>query len=211
MPDKRQARLSLKRLQRIKTWQLLVLLLLMVFISATFLRLNNIEMTQRRTAVLSADKSGDKEAVKNRLIELQRYISAHMNTNMGVLYLEEQYKRDSAAANAAAAQETVQGDIYNKVQEICAPRYAHLGRYSQAYQQCIITEVNKYPQGSALVSELKLPKADNYRHSFVSPLWSPDFAGFSVLVCGLIIIVIIGRLIGLMVLKLILKSRYRGV
>ena len=211
MPDKRKARLSLKRLQRIKTWQLLVLLLLMVFISATFLRLNNIEMTQRRAAVLSADKSGDKEAVKNRLIELQRYVSAHMNAYMGTIYLEEQYKRDSAAANAAAAQESVRGDIYNKVQEICAPRYAHLGSTSAPYRQCVLNEVNKYPQGAALVSELKLPKADNYRHSFVSPLWSPDFAGFSVLLCGLIVVVIIGRLVGLMVLRIILKSRYRGV
>lgn len=211
MPDKRKARLSLKRLRQIKTWQLLVLLLLMIFISATFLRLNNIEMSQRRAAVLAADKTGDKEAVKNRLIELQRYVSAHMNANMGTLYLKEQYERDSQAANAAAAEESVQGDIYNKVQDICAPRYAHLGRYSQAYQQCVLTEVKKYPQGENLTSKLKLPKADNYRHSFVSPLWSPDFAGFSVLICGIIIIVIIGRLIGLMVLRLILKSRYRGV
>jgi hypothetical protein len=86
-----------------------------------------------------------------------------------------------------------------------------LGHYSLPYQQCVINELNKYPAASQLTSSLKLPRADSYRHTFVSPLWSPDFAGFSVLACLLIVIVIIGRLISLAVLKLILKTRYRGV
>lgn len=211
MADKKQISFTIRRLQRIKTWQLVVLLIFVGFIAATFLRLNNVEMVQRRTAVLNADKIGDQVAVKNRLIELQRYVTAHMNTEMGTIYLEAQYKRDSEAANAAAATESTRSDTFKKAQQICAPRYANLGHYSQAYQQCVITELNKFPSGSQLTSELKLPKADSYRHSFVSPLWSPDFAGVSILICFLIIILIVGRLIGLGVLKLILKTRYRGV
>lgn len=212
MADKRQVKKNIRRLKQVKTWQLFVLLVLASFIAATFLRLNNIEMVQRRTAVLNADKSGDKEATKNRLIELQRYVSAHMNTDMGTIYLEGQFRRDSEAANVAAANDTnPNGNVHKKAQEVCAPRYASLGHYSLAYQQCVIDELNKYPSASELTSELELPKADRYRHSFVSPLWSPDFAGFSVLACFLIVIVIIGRLVGLGVLKLMLKMRYRGV
>lgn len=212
MADNRQVRKRIRRLQQVKTWQLFVILILAGFIAATFLRLNNIEMVQRRTAVLNADKAGDKEAIKNRLIELQHYVSGHMNANMGTIYLEGQYKRDSEAANALAASDSnPNGNIFKKAQEVCAPRYANLGHYSLAYQQCVQAEINKYPAASQLTTSLKLPKADSYRHSFISPLWSFDFAGVSVVACLLIIIIIIGRLIGLGVLKLILKTRYRGV
>jgi hypothetical protein len=212
MADKRQVKKSIRRLNQVTTWQLFVLLILVGFIAATFLRLNNIEMVQRRSAVLSADKAGEVEAIKNRLIELQRHVSKHMNTDMGTIYLEGQYNRDTDAANAAAASDgNPNGNIFKKAQEICAPRFSNLGHYSLPYQQCVINELNKYPAASQLTSSLKLPRADSYRHTFVSPLWSPDFAGFSVLACLLIVIVIIGRLISLAVLKLILKTRYRGV
>lgn len=212
MSDKRQIKLSIKRLQQVKTWQLFVILILFGFVAATLLRLNNIDMVQRRTAVLNADKTGDVNAIKNRLIELQRYVTAHMNTDMGTIYLEGQYKRDTEKANNTAASDAnPNGNIFKKAQEVCAPRYANLGHYSLGYQQCVQSEIDKYPAAQQLTSSLKLPKADSYRHSFISPLWSPDFAGFSVLICVFIIIVIIGRLIGLGVLKLILKTRYRGV
>ena len=212
MPDKREIRHNIKQLQRVKTWQLFVLLLLVGFVTATFLRLNNIEMIQRRTAVMDADKSGDTLAIKNRLIDLQRHVTAHMNADMGTIYLEHQYQRDSDAANqAAAAEGGPNGDIFKKAQDICVPRYRNLGSYSLAYQQCVIDELNKYPAGASLTSSLKLPKADSYRHSFIAPLWSPDFAGFSVLLCLLIIIVIIGRLLGLFALKLLLKKHTKGI
>lgn len=211
MADKRQVRQNIRRLEKVKTWQLFVLLLLALVVAATFLRLNNIGMIERRKAVMVADESGDVITIKNRLVELQRYVATHMNTDMGTIYLEGQYKRDSEAANAAAARDSnPNGNIFKKAQEVCAPRYSHLGSYSSQYQQCVINEINKYPSASQLTSELNLPKADVYRHSFISPLWSPDFAGFSVLVCLLILIVIIGRVISLATLKLILRMRHRG-
>lgn len=209
MADKRQIRQGIKQLQRVKTWQLVVLLVLMGFVAATFLRLNNIGMAQRRTAVIDADKTGDQVAIKSRLVDLQRYVSSHMNTYMGTIYLEEQYKRDTEAANKAAASDNnPNGNIFKKAQDICAPKFSDLGHYSLPYQQCVLDELNKYPAASALTSSLKLPKAESYRHSFASPLWSPDFAGFSVLICLLILLVIIARLIGLLVLRILLKSRH---
>ncbi len=212
MANKRQVKRSIKQLQRIKTWQLVVLLLLVGFVAATFLRLNNIGMSQRRTAVLEADKTGDQTAIKSRLFDLQRYVSSHMNANMGTIYLEAQYERDSEAASKAAASDSnPNGNIFKKAQDICAPRYSSLGHFSTPYKQCVLDEISKYPAASELTSSLKLPKADAYRHSYASPLWSPDFAGFSILVCLLIIIVIVARLIGLMVLRIILKTRHSGI
>jgi len=65
--DKRKVKSKLNSLQRLKTWQLLILLIFMSFIAATFLRLNNVGMIERREAVISADQKGDEEIIINRL------------------------------------------------------------------------------------------------------------------------------------------------
>lgn len=206
MANKRQVRHNLKRLQHIKTWQLLILLLLAGFISATFLRLNNIGMEQRREAVLQADKAGDENAMKGRLYDLQRYVTAHMNADMGSIYLQNEYQRDTNQAIDTASGDNPHGNIYKKAQEVCAPRFTH---YSQAYLECTVSYLSQYGPASDPTAGVKLPKADAYRYSFVSPLWSPDFAGFSVLLCLLIVLMIFGRLVGLLILKALLKRRNR--
>ena len=95
MADKSRIKQNIKDLQRVKTWQLVVLLIIVGFIAATFLRLNNIGMVQRREAVISADKEGDEEVTINRLYDLQRYVSSHMNTDLGRgVYLEHGFNRD---------------------------------------------------------------------------------------------------------------------
>ena len=68
--DKKQVRRSIHQLQAVKTWQLLVLLTMSILVSATFLRLNNIGMVERRDAVVSADKTGNLEDIQNRLYDL---------------------------------------------------------------------------------------------------------------------------------------------
>lgn len=184
----------------------------MGFISATFLRLNNIGMIQRRDAVLQADKGTDATITQTRMYDLQRYVTAHMNANMGTLYLENQYKRDSQKVISAAADDNnTNGNVFKKAQEVCAPRYASLGSYSQAYQQCVISELNSFSPSGEPASQVNLPKADQYRFSYVSPVWSPDFAGFSVLICVFIVLLIFARLAAIGILKLILKMRHRGL
>ena len=58
MANKGKIRHSIQDLQRVKTWQLIILLILVGFVAATFLRLNNIGMVERRAAVMSADQEG---------------------------------------------------------------------------------------------------------------------------------------------------------
>lgn len=208
MADKRQVRRSIRQLQKVKTWQLVILLIIFGFVAATFLRLNNVGMVDRRDAVLAADKAGDPAIIQARLYDLQRYVSGHMNADMGSIYLENQYKRDSQRIiDNASGDNNPNGNIYKKAQENCAPKFTH---YSQAYLQCTMNYLAQYAPANSPTSTVALPKADLYRHSFTSPLWTPDFAGWSVLVCILIILMIIGRLIGLSVLRLVLKMRYRG-
>ncbi len=208
MANKRQVRRSIRQLQRVKTWQLVILLVIFGFIAATFLRLNNIGMADRRDAVLAADRAGDPAMIQSRLYDLQRYVAAHMNADMGVIYLENQYKRDSQAAiDGASGDSNPNGNIYKKAQEVCAPKFTH---YSQAYLQCTVDYLAQYTPANNPTSTVALPKADLYRHSFTAPLWTPDFAGWSVLICGFILFMIIARLVGLTVLRIMLKMRYRG-
>lgn len=210
MLNKKLANKEKRWLQRLKTWQLVVLFILSGFVSATFLRLNNVGLIERQNAVLAADQAGDTTNTTNRLYDLQQYVSAHMNTDMGKgLYLESSYQRDTEAAYGRATLDTNRnGNIYKKAQDTCAPRFSS---WSYAYLQCITDELAKYPASQELVSEVRLPSIDNYRHTFVSPLWSPDFAGWSVLVTIVIGVVIIVRLIALGVLRLILSRRYQSV
>ncbi len=209
MADKRQVRKSIKQLQRIKTWQLLVVLLLMGFVAATFLRLNNIGMAERREAVLTADKANDSQITKTRLYDLQRYSAQHMNTETGPFYLEGQYRRDAQKMVDDAKARSNSGPNINELAEgVCRPRYTV---WSPAYVQCFADELAKYPPSPDPVQNVSLPSTELYRYSFSSPRWSPDFAGWSVALCGVIIIMIIARLASLVVLRMLLKRHYRGI
>ncbi len=210
MADKRRVERNIRQLQRIKTWQLVILFILSCFVSATFLRLNNIGMVERRAAVLSADDAGNSETTINRLYDLQRYISAHMNTDMGNNFsLESSYKRDyQAALDAAANDSNPNGNIYKKAQEVCAPQFT---RYSYAYLQCTTGELAKYPAASDPASSVKEPLVNTYRHTFVSPLWSPDFAGWSVLISLMLAVMIVVRLVAIGILRAVLHRHYKSI
>jgi hypothetical protein len=208
--NKKRVQKSIKQLQRVKTWQLVILFILMSFLAATFLRLNNIGMIERRTAVTDADSAGDSQITKNRLYDLQTYVASHMNTDMGKgVYLESSYRRDVQTAYTLAARDiNPNGNIYKKAQEVCAPKFTG---YSYAYLQCTTNELAKYPASDNLISSINLPQPEMYLHDFVSPLWSPDFAGWSVLVCIAIFTMIIVRITSVGILKLLLKHHYKSI
>ena len=208
--DKKQVKKSINRLQRLKTWQLLILLIMSVVLSATFLRLNNIGMSERRAAVVNADTTGNDEVTKSRLVDLQNYVSAHMNTDMGKgVYLEASYKKDVKSIYDAASNDyNPNGNIYRKAQDVCAPKFT---TWSTAYIQCTVNELAKYPASSNLIDSVELPDPNIYLHVFASPLWSPDFAGWSVLMSAAILTMIIARLTSVGLLKMMLKFRYKSI
>jgi len=196
-------------LQRVKTWQLLILLLLMAFVTATFLRLDNIGMDQRRAAVLAADKAGSESDIQNRLYELQRYSSTHMNADTGPFYLENEYRRESQRrVDAAKTYVNPNGNIYAKAEAVCKPQFTV---WSEAYVQCFAAQLAKYPASPNPAANVKLPDVSLYRHSYDSPLWTAGFSGWSFLVCVALLVMIIARLISIGVLRLLLKQHYRGI
>lgn len=209
MSDTRAIRQNITRVKAIKTWQLLILLLLALFLTATFLRLNNTGMLQRRNAVEHADKAGNSEEIVSRIYDLQRYAAAHMNADTGVFYLQEQYNRDVKAAIAAASGGDYDGydSPQARADAICNPNLQIHG-YSKAYQDCMLRELSR--EGQVIdPATVKTPNPSLYRYSFSAPLWSPDFAGWSTLVTLFIAVVIVFRLITLGVLRLLLKRHYK--
>lgn len=213
MADKRQVRKTINRIQRVKTWQLFILLILVGLIAATFLRLNNVGMVERRTAVLQADKENNQVALFNNLYALQRYASEHMNASPGKVALEYQYKRDADAAKKKAEKASTSSGsgAYKKAAATCDPEAIANGwRWPDPrYIGCIDSELKKYPAGS--VPSIELPNPNLYYHTFYSPAWSPDFAGWAVATSALIGIVIVLRVISLLVLKALLRKHYSSI
>lgn len=187
----------------------------MLFVTATFLRINNIGMVQRREAVLSADKQGQAETLQNRLYDLQRYAAAHMNADTGVIYLQDSYNRawQAIQKNAETQNNAGGANIYKKIEdEVCGPKARANGwRWPNPhYIACQREELAKYPEADKLINQVQPPNKELFRHNFISPAWSPDFAGLSVLICLFITLVIIARLIGVAILRLLLHRYYKS-
>lgn len=210
MADKRSVKKGIKQLQRVKTWQLVVLFFIVSLIAATFMRLNNIGMYERRTAVITADKAGNIDDIQSRLYDLQRFSSEHMNAGSGAFYLEQQYRRDVQKIVEAAQSSDVNpnGNINVIADATCKSEYS---RYSQAYVRCVRDELAKYPPSPDPQQNLTFPNTELYRHETFSPFWSPDFAGFSALIAVTILVLIAARLVSLAVLRLLLRRHYMSI
>ena len=210
MAQNRAIKKNIRRLKRVKTWQLLIIFVLMCFVSATFLRLNNVGLSQLRESVYDADKAGDQLMIKNQLSSLQRYVSRHMQADPDQanveIHLQGEYNReqDRRMQQALAHNDSSKEVINKKVDEICKPQFSG---YNQGYVNCFAREFAKYSPAQSPVSEVQMPDVSEYRHSFSAPKWSFDFAGISCLITLLIGIVILARLIILLILKSILKFR----
>lgn len=209
MADRKQIKNFLRKANTLKTWQLVILLILALFLAATALRLNNIGMDQRREGVYSADEAGDENVLHQRLISLRDYSNQHMNSNTDVFVLKHQYERDSQKAleeaqSRSQAGESPNGNIYKMAAEVCDPQYSG---YSQAYMQCFMNEIGKYPESQSIDDSVKMPLTELYQYDFASPAWTPDIAGWAVLVVIVLSVVIITKIILTLVLKLILERR----
>ncbi len=184
----------------------------MVLMTATLLRLNNVGMIERRTAVLEADKTGNSEDIQNNLFALQRWSAGHMNASTGAFYLENSYNQAVKKAIKAAANDDVTkttASVRAKIDATCQRQWSG---YGVGYSQCYVAGLNKYlPAHSTAASVLQLPNPLLYRQDFASPLWSPDFAGWSIVVCLVIAMIILLRIISLLILKAMLRRHYSSI
>lgn len=199
----------LKSLRAIKTWQLLSILLVFVMLSAIFLRLNNLDMMDRREALEVADKTGDIAKIERAAKELQNFVAHHMNADTGRVPLQTLYNQAALEAVNASRPPEISTDIYQQVTEECMPQLRNYG-YS-AWANCIaervgISEITDLDQNNQ-----NPPDPDAFYVIFSSPRWSFDFAGISLLIVFLLIFAILFRLIFIIILRIILKIKYKSV
>lgn len=216
-------RIKIKQ-SKIKTWQILVLLIPLLFIDATLLRYDHIHMTELRDAVLKADEEENDEEIAKKLAELRDYVSSNIVINVvddngaqkvmfgtGPFYLEHQYIRAaSKALEEAEAKMTGDnnpyGNVYNEAGQICRPIAIRNGWAwdNPNYINCMLTEINKYPSADELHDKIiaSLPSTEMYRHNYAAPIWAPTFTGLVILLTVIAVVVIFIRLIGWIIIRL---------
>jgi len=142
------------------------------------LRNNNLHMVQLRSAVYAADKSdGD---ISGALTNLQHYVTSHMNTDLtpggNTVYppIQLKYTYERLQASAAAAS-TGNEQTYSDAQAYCEQQDST--DFSGRNRVPCIQEYVKSHGGAvpdAIPDSL-------YKFDFVSPIWSPDLAGWTLI------------------------------
>lgn len=205
----------LGRFKSFRTWQLIVILIPAVFVAATLLRFDHLKMVDLRDAVLEADAAEDDALVATNLETLRQFTLSHIIVNIteengqqkiffgtGPFYLEHQYLRAANAAIEAAENQVADdanphGNIYAEVSAICRPLAIVNGWAwnSPGYLNCWTDELAKYPEGDDLGVNLAadVPSTELYRYDFASPVWTPSLAGFALLACVILLLVILVR------------------
>ena len=215
-------------IKNIRTWQLALVLLPLLFIAATLLRFDHLKMVNLRDAVLAADDTEDDATLNTAIQQLKDYTDTHTIVNIvekngrqditfgtGPFYLENLYIRTATAA-IAKAEEKLQaigdtnpnGNIFAAAMSVCKPQAIANGWAwnSPGYLNCMTGEINKYPASDNITTTLTadVPSTALYRYDFASPVWAPTPAGFVILLCLILIVVIFIRVLLWCILRIAL-------
>ncbi len=209
--------IRLKKLRAVKTWQLFLIFILLLFVSATLLRLDHIKMTNLRSAVLAADKEGNEIVLADALNQLKDFTVSHTVVNIvddngdkklefgtGVFYLEQSYLTAASeilqkASEAEIDDDNPNGNVYALASAVCRPLAIANGWSwnSPEHIACWQAELAKYPATSAEGDTIRvsLPSTELYRREYVSPIWTPSLSGLVILVTLILGVVIFIRLL----------------
>jgi hypothetical protein len=184
----RQTKKTASSFWRIPSWVFLILFLASTSVSVYALRHNNQTMIKLRSAVYEADKSnGD---VSGTLNNLRSYVYGHMNTDL------------SSGGNAIKppiqlkyTYEMLKSTQQSRVNDSNAQIYTEAQAYCQQLNPTDFSGRNRVPCVQDYVtthgaSASSIPVA-LYEFDFVSPAWSPDLAGWSLVISSLLFIVFI--------------------
>jgi preprotein translocase subunit SecF len=168
-----------RRFRQVKPWYFLALAIISTVVCVYALRANNEHMVKLRSQVYTADKNnGD---ISGALSNLQSYVTAHMNTNLSTgvtavyppIQLKYTYSRlVNAESQSLAAQNS---SLYTQAESYCQTEVPNgfSGRYRVP---CIEQYVSSHSLQKVSINQ------SLYEFDFISPTWSPDLAGWSMLV-----------------------------
>jgi preprotein translocase subunit SecF len=189
MLDNEKLNFYLRRARRVRPYHLGVAFTASALVTVFALRANNLQMAKLRTEVQKADESGGD--VQGALQRLQEHVLHHMNTSVGTgsvyppIQLKETYSRLEKAEQARV--QAVTDSVYTEAQNYCESQntdFSGRGRVDcvQQYVQDHKVEAKTYPTSL-------------YQFDFVAPKWSPDFAGWSLVITILIGIALLIRVL----------------
>ena len=179
--NKRRLHHTWTKIRRIKPWYFLLVAVIATIFAVFALRSNNEHMLELREKVYSADKAnGDTETA---LRNLQIYVTTHMNTNLNAgknsVYPPIQLKYTYDRLVAAQSQQTslTNEQLYTEAQRVCEQQNSRdvSGRNRVPCIQQYVQSRTTIPQATSVPDAL-------YKFSFVTPKWSPDLAGWSIVV-----------------------------
>ena len=120
--------------------------------------------------------------------------------------LQGSYKRVyDAAAQKAVNVSNPTSQAYTQVELECRPIFNRTHSFP-AYTQCAREKLSKLTPGQDALSSFVPPSPDLFRYNYVSPVWSPDLAGLSVLLTLLTGVILLGRMASYLVLRAILRA-----
>lgn len=200
--DKKQLHHLWARIRSVKVWYLVLLLVVSSTVAAFALRHNNLEMVRLREAVYQADEQGGD--IEGALQRLRAHVYAHMNTdlsggNSGVyppIQLKYTYQRLQQAEKDRANQDS--SKVYTDAQTHCE-RLNPTDFSGRSRVPCIEKYVSE-----RITPEKVIPDA-LYKFDFVSPTWSPDVAGFSLIIAVATAILLVLRVAAVRILKVLTK------
>lgn len=178
-----------RKIRQIKPWYLLVLAVISGVICVNALRQNNLKMIELRKNVYAVDKAnGD---IEKALRELREFVYAHMNTNLssdnGVkppIQLAERYKRLVEAEKKRVG--SANDKIYTDAQSYCEAKIPT--GFSGSYRlECIKQYVDSHTVKEKAIDD------SLYKFDFVSPIWSPDLAGWSMVLTAVLLLLFVVR------------------
>lgn len=188
MVNKRHIHHVLVQLRKISPWYFVIAIVVSSVVSVVSLRQNNIHALQLRDQVLQVDK--DNGDVESALRDLREYVYGHMNTQLaapGGAYppVQLKYRYDRLVA-AQKAQQPSNATLATEAQTYCEaqiPTGRSLNRID-----CIQTYILNH--GAAVTTTIP---DSLYKFDFVPPVWSPDLAGWSLVLTAVLILALIIR------------------
>lgn len=193
------------RHRRIKTWQIIALLILAALSSAYFLRQNNLGMVQLRNGVVIADETG--QDLSQSIEALNQHVFSHMNTQIvRSVELVKTYDR-RARAIIEAAVPAPNRSLYEEAASACAGRGP---LFSDVRNQCVIDYINTNNTGFGELPAINLPDKNRFIYSFASPLWTPDMAGLSLLAAVVLLAWLILRILEKVAVALVIRHRQKS-
>jgi hypothetical protein len=174
-------------------WVFLILFAFSAFVSVTALRHNNQEMVRLRNAVYAADQNnGD---INGALNNLRKYVYGHMNTNLSSggnaikppIQLKYTYER----LLASASQQSNNSGLYTQAENYCQAQIpASVSISGRGRISCVQDYILSHGGNKAPAIPVAL-----YEYDFVSPSWSPDLAGWSLVITFFLLVITIGSFV----------------